>query len=152
MAPASHKHPEQQPLSAYVEACHRAGVKATHQRMEILRLLAATTEHPDAETLFAQVCLRIPSISLDTVYRTLRTFEEKGVIRRIGSAAERMRFDADTTPHHHFFCTACGSVIDFRSPALDAVCPPPEASRIGQISSAHVEVRGRCNKCRALPE
>lgn len=141
--------PSATPLADFVEACHRAGVKATPQRIEILRLLAATTEHPDAETLYAQVSRRIPSISLDTVYRTLRTFEEKGVIARIGPGMDRARFDADTSPHHHFLCVGCGRVIDFRSPSLDAVCPPPEAAQVGRIDATHVVVRGQCAACAA---
>jgi len=55
-------------------------MKVTHQRTEIFRELAAGTEHPDAETVYQRVCKRVPSISRDTVYRTLSTLETKGLI------------------------------------------------------------------------
>ena len=92
-------------VADFVEVCRRQGVKATHQRTEILRELAGTQEHPDAETIYARVRQRIPAISLDTVYRTLRLLEEKGVIARVGSMRDRTRFDANTDRHHHFVCS-----------------------------------------------
>ena len=79
------RHPEQtktQTAEWFVEHCRDAGIKATHQRQEIYVELAHTEEHPDAETVFRRVRLRIPTISFDTVYRNLRTLEEHGVIQK----------------------------------------------------------------------
>ena len=67
-------------LADFAAECRDKHIKATHQRMEILRELASTGEHPDAETIFKRVRRRIPAVSLDTVYRTLRMLEDKGII------------------------------------------------------------------------
>jgi len=134
-------------VSEFVEACRRQGIKATHQRTEILRELALTGEHPDAETIYTRVRKRIPAISLDTVYRTLRMFEEKGVISRVGSIKDRARFDANTDRHHHFVCTECGMVRDFYSDALDHFSAPPEVSKMGNVDNVYVELRGLCRSC-----
>lgn len=134
-------------LAAFVRKCRAVGVKATHQRTEVLRELAATDEHPDAETIHRRVRDRLPTISLDTVYRTLRLFEEKGVISRVGSMRDRARFDANSDNHHHFVCTECGLVRDFYSDDLDAVAAPPEIQQVGSVNRVYVELRGRCHKC-----
>ncbi len=134
-------------LARFDDICREHGVKATHQRLEIYRELVMTDEHPDAEMVYKRVQRRIPAISLDTVYRTLRLFAEKGVISRLGAHVERMRFDGNTDPHHHFVCAQCGLICDVHSEKLDAFPPPAEVSEIGNVDSVHVEMRGVCEKC-----
>jgi len=130
-----------------VALCREHGIKATHQRAEIYGELARTTEHPDVETIYTRVRKRIPSMSLDTVYRTLRLFEEKGVVLRMGAHVDRMRFDGNIRPHHHFVCEQCGSVSDFYSDALNAFPPPPEVKKMGNVDAVYVEMRGKCRAC-----
>jgi Fur family transcriptional regulator, peroxide stress response regulator len=136
-------------VAEFVDACRRQGIKATHQRTEILRELVATQEHPDAETIYNRVRRRIPTISLDTVYRTLRTLEDMGAIARVGSMRDRVRFDANTDRHHHFVCRECGMIGDFCSDVLDRFQVPPEAAEMGTVDWVYVELRGRCRKCQA---
>jgi Fur family peroxide stress response transcriptional regulator len=134
-------------LARFTAFCRRQGLKVTHQRTEIFRELARTEEHPDAETIHARVRKRIPALSLDTVYRTLRTLEEYGVISRVGSTRERIRFDANTERHHHFVCTECGKVGDFYCDAFDDVEAPSEVAAMGNVNSVYVELRGVCREC-----
>jgi Fur family transcriptional regulator, peroxide stress response regulator len=136
-------------VAEFVDACHRQGIRATHQRTEILRELVRTEEHPDAETIYRRVRRRIPAISLDTVYRTLKLLEAKGIISRVGSVQERARFDANTKHHHHFVCTRCGMIGDFYSDALDRIGVPQAAAEMGSVDEVCVELRGRCRKCQA---
>jgi Fur family transcriptional regulator, peroxide stress response regulator len=137
----------QKRVADFAAACRRQGVKATHQRTEILRELAGTGEHPDAETLYARVRRRIPALSLDTVYRTLHLLEEQGVVARVGSLKDRARFDANPERHHHFVCRECGRIADFYSTMLDRLPPPREVAEMGRVDGVHVELRGRCRKC-----
>lgn len=120
--------------------------------MEILRELVATQEHPDAETIYARVRQRIPTISLDTVYRTLRMLEDLGIIARVGTMQDRARFDANTERHHHFVCCECGTISDFYSDVLDRLPIPPEVVEMGNVNSVHVELRGHCGKCQPGPK
>ena len=142
----------QKRIDGFVEMCRMRGIKVTHQRIEVLRELAATGEHPDAETLFERVRKRIPAISLDTVYRTLHMFEDMGVISRVGAVCDRARFDANTERHHHFVCSNCGKIDDFTSADLDRFAAPPEAVAMGRVDSVHVEVRGLCRDCQKEEE
>jgi Fur family transcriptional regulator, peroxide stress response regulator len=135
-------------VAAFTVLCREHGIVATHQRTEIYRELVGTTEHPSAEAIYKRVRARIPAISLDTVYRTLRLLESKGVIARVGFVEDRTRFDANTDRHHHFVCTECGLIGDFYSDALDRFPVPPEVSGMGSVDGVYVELRGRCRKCR----
>ncbi len=134
-------------VAEFVDTCRQRGIKATYQRTEILRELVASAEHPDAETIYARVRQRIPTISRDTVYRTLRTLEDLGIVTRLGSMRYRARFDAKTDHHHHFVCCECGTIIDVSSEVLDRFPVPGEVAELGTVDSVYVELRGRCGKC-----
>ncbi len=135
-------------LENFSDICRSRGIKATHQRLEILRALAEMEDHPNAEKIFEVVRERLPTISLDTVYRTLRMFEDKGLISRVGPIGDSARFDANTDKHHHFVCKECGNIRDFYSAELDKVQLPRDAQAIGDVESSHVELHGICSKCR----
>lgn len=63
-------------VAAFVQACRGEGVKASHQRIEIFREVAATIDHPDAETIYERVRTRMPTIALDTAYCTLALLQK----------------------------------------------------------------------------
>lgn len=137
-----------QRIDAFVAACKAKGIKATHQRIEIMRELASTQEHPDADAVYRRVRERIPSIALDTVYRTLKLLEENGIISRVGWAKERARFDANRQRHHHFVCTQCGLMRDFYDEALDQLHPSPNVPEMASVETVYIELRGVCWSCR----
>ena len=109
----------EQRMARFEEACRNSGAKLTHQRMEIFREVAQTGDHPDAEKVFQGVRKRMPTVSMDTVYRTLWWLKDLGLITILGPARERARFDANLRRHHHFVCTQCGLTRDFYSDELD---------------------------------
>jgi Fur family peroxide stress response transcriptional regulator len=131
----------------FEQICRSAGVKLTHQRIEIFREVAQTGEHPDAEAVYQGVRKRMPTVSLDTVYRTLWLLNDLGLIVTLGPARGRTRFDANLSQHHHFVCVRCGLTRDFQSEELDGLAVPESAKAFGQVEAAHVEVRGVCQRC-----
>jgi Fur family peroxide stress response transcriptional regulator len=139
----------QRRVSRFAETCRRKGLKVTHQRMEVFRELAASDEHPDAETVYERVRKRLPTVSCDTVYRTLSTLETQGLVSRTEVLGGPARYDANMAPHHHFVCTTCGLVRDFYSDALDSLPIPKSVEALGKVESAHVQVRGVCSVCAA---
>ena len=134
-------------VETFVQTCRQRGMKITHQRMEIFWELAASAEHPDAETVYRAVRRRVSRISRDTVYRTLATLEAEGLIRKVGPLFERVRYDANPDRHHHFVCTVCNMVRDFYSEDLDGLPIPRAVEAWGEIESAQVQVRGTCSAC-----
>jgi len=134
-------------MKAFGEACERLGIKITHQRMEIYRAVASTKEHPDAVTVYRRVKKRIPTISLDTVYRNLKLLAEHALISIVGMSQESLRFDANMRPHHHFACVKCGMIRDFSSGVIGGLAMPDEAKAFGAPLSLHLEVKGICTAC-----
>jgi Fur family peroxide stress response transcriptional regulator len=122
-------------------------VKLTHQRLEIFREVAASLEHPDAEMVFRAVQARMPTVSLDTVYRTLWLLSDLGLVTPLGPRRESVRYDANLTPHHHYVCMRCGLTRDFESPALDAIRAPAAVRDLGSVVAVRVEIRGLCATC-----
>ena len=134
-------------MARFNDACRKLGAKLTHQRMEIFREVAQTGDHPDAEKVFQGVRERMPTVSLDTVYRTLWWLKELGLITTLGSSRERTRFDANLSRHHHFVCVQCGLTRDFYSDKLDKLRLPESVQSIGNVETTHVEVKGVCLEC-----
>ena len=139
----------EQRMAHFKEACRKSGAKLTHQRLEIFREVAQTGDHPDAEKVFQGVRERMPTVSLDTVYRTLWWLKELGLITTIGPLRERTRFDANLNHHHHFVCVQCGLTRDFDSDKLDKLTLPESVQSIGYAEMTQVEVKGVCVKCAA---
>ena len=129
------------------ELCRRQGLKATPQRLAIVRELMGTKEHPDAETLYARVRQQIPDLSLDTVYRTLATFERLGLVHRLETTGSQARYEALTSPHHHFLCDRCGKVIDFSWQDFDTLAPPPPPAGAERVERTSVVLHGQCADC-----
>ena len=134
-------------LEQFKAACKKAGVKLTHQRLEVFREIAANTEHPDAETVFRGVRERVPTVSLDTVYRTLWLLDGLGLITTLGPRRESVRFDPNLEHHHHYVCVQCGLAKDFESADLNVLAIPAPVKKFGSVMATHVEVRGVCAAC-----
>ncbi len=134
-------------MERFVQTCRDQGLKVTHQRMEVFRELAGAEDHPDAEAIYQSVRQRVPAISRDTVYRTLASLEEQGIVRKAEILFNKARYDANTDRHHHFVCTECGQVRDFYSEALNELPIPKAVTSLGRVESAHVQLRGICAAC-----
>ena len=134
-------------LRRFQDVCRRSGVKVTHQRILIFQAVAGTDQHPDADTVFKTVREQAPTVALDTVYRTLWLLKDLGLISTLGPPRERVRFDANTSRHHHFVCVRCGLAKDFHSPEFDDLPVSETVKAIGQVQLAHVELRGLCSRC-----
>ncbi|MDX9721066.1 MAG: transcriptional repressor [Myxococcota bacterium] len=141
------EHEVQQRLARFTQAARDAGLKLTQQRLEIFRELASRVDHPSAEALFKALKPRLPTVSLDTIYRTLWMLAELNVALTLGPKQGSVRFDANLEQHHHFVCTQCGLTRDFNSEALDALPLPEEAQAFGTAQRLQLEVRGLCIDC-----
>ena len=138
-------------LSRLRDGLKNAGIKLTIQRLEVCREIASAGSHPDAESVFRGVRQRVPTISLDTVYRTLWTLVDCGLIDTLGVPHERTRFDGNTAPHHHFVCTRCGETTDFCCDAFDSLSVPEAVTPLGTVQKTQVEMRGICLRCAKAP-
>ena len=139
--------PSQTAFRRFEQICKAAGLKVTQQRLEIYRQLLKAKDHPAAETLYTRLARRLPTLSLDTVYRTLATFERLGLVHRLETTGSQARYEALTSPHHHFLCDRCGKVIDFSWEDFDTLEPPPPPAGAERVERTSVVLHGQCADC-----
>jgi Fur family ferric uptake transcriptional regulator len=100
----------------------RAGIRLTRPRRIIVGILSETEDHPDALEIFRRAALIDPSISLSTVYRTMKVLEELGAIHRHAFAGGPSRFEQAGDDHHdHLIDLDTGHVIEFKSEKIEAL-------------------------------
>src|SRR3546814_10682228 len=104
-----------------VEAlCTEKGLRITEQRRVIARVLSEAEDHPDVEKLHERASAIDPGISIATVYRTVRLFEEAGILERHDFGDGRARYEAAPEAHHdHLIDVETGNVIEFVDPELE---------------------------------
>lgn len=106
----------------YETLLREAGVRITKQRQAILKIIAEAADHPDAMEIFSRAQKLDASVSLPTVYRTMKTLEENGAIRRHTFEGGPSRFEhADSEHHDHLIDMDSGDVIEFTSPKIEAL-------------------------------
>ena len=94
--------------------CAERGMRMTDQRRVVARVLSQSQDHPDVEELYRRASALDPHISIATVYRTVRLFEEVGVVERHEFGDGRSRYEEATSDHHdHLIDTKSGQVIEF---------------------------------------
>jgi Fur family peroxide stress response transcriptional regulator len=128
--------------------CREIGLKVTPQRVTVYRELLKTNEHPSAEMLYRKVKRLLPSISLDTVSRTLLTLAEIGTVFVVEGSGDPKRFDGGLQSHQHFRCVKCRRIIDFHHRPFDNVRLPPKISKKFTVTRKTVYLEGLCNLCR----
>lgn len=100
--------------TSIIKRCETKGLRMTDQRRTIAKLLESTNDHPDVEELHKRVNQVDQSISLATVYRTVKLFEESGILEKLEFGDGRARYeDADREHHDHLINIQNGKVIEF---------------------------------------
>jgi len=102
--------------------CMEKGMRMTEQRRVIARVLSTSMDHPDVEELHRRAHAVDPHISIATVYRTVRLFEEAGIIDRLDFRDGRSRYEQHTDDHHdHLIDMKTGKVVEFVDPEIEAL-------------------------------
>jgi Fur family peroxide stress response transcriptional regulator len=121
------------------------GIKPTSQRLTILGAILDNRSHPTIRTLHAVLVRKIPTLSKTTLYTTLELFAVRGLVRALTIDPIEARYDGVPVPHHHFYCTACGRILD-----LELSCRNSRAGEIHghRIDEIHGYFKGLCRDCR----
>lgn len=130
---------------------HAQSGRMTPQRRLILQTLEHLSSHPTAEQLYQIVHRKDPSISLSTVYRTLRWLQEEELVstRLFDEERRQERFDpASPSEHHHFMCTSCKSVIEFDTRLIESIKTQFEEQSGAQVQVGSIVLYGLCARCR----
>ncbi|MBR9862303.1 MAG: transcriptional repressor [Rhodobacteraceae bacterium] len=103
-----------------IQRCEAAGLRMTEQRRVIARVLQNSEDHPDVEELYARASEVDSGISIATVYRTVKLFEESGILERLEFGDGRARYeDAERDHHDHLIDLHSGEVIEFVDPEIE---------------------------------
>ncbi len=107
-------------ISRLEQLCRDKGLKMTEQRRVIARVLSASADHPDVEKVYRRAAAVDPNISIATVYRTVRLFEEANILARHDFGEGRARYEEIPKSHHdHLIDLKSGRVIEFRNEEIE---------------------------------
>lgn len=122
-------------------------LKYSKQRETIKNFLMTRKDHPTADCVYMNVRKTYPNISLGTVYRNLTLLSDIGEITRLHLGSGVDHFDYDTSPHYHFYCNNCGSVIDLEMDSIEDIIDIASEHFDGMIDSHTTYFHGICSDC-----
>ncbi len=123
----------------------RPATRRTPQKTAIAAYLAGHKGHPCAEEIHQALRKRFPTMSLSTVYNTLRSLQKDGRIHELAVGCGKGRFDPESEPHHHLVCLECRTIVDVKKD-FELVLAPAEAKGFHVLHS-HVGFYGTCPDC-----
>lgn len=124
-------------------------MRNTKQRKLILDNLRQRRDHPTAEGVYESLHREQAPVSLATVYRNLARLSEEGLILSLPDLGEGRRFDGQTAPHHHFFCSSCGRVFDLEFELPSSLKESVFRKIPGEVTQLQLQLHGICNQCLA---
>ena len=120
-----------------ISRCEANGLRMTDQRRIVASVIESAEDHPDVEELHCRASAIDPRISLATVYRTVKLFEEAGILERLEFGDGRARYEDATRDHHdHLIDMQSGEVIEFVDPEIEAL-QERIAARLGYTLKGH---------------
>ena len=122
-------------------------IKHSKQREAIRTFLKSRTDHPSAETVYQELKVSYPNLSLGTVYRNLNFLSELGDIQKVPGTIGPDRFDGNAELHVHFFCTSCDKIIDLETKELETMLEEARKNFAGKITHSITNYYGICPAC-----
>jgi Fur family peroxide stress response transcriptional regulator len=129
------------------QLCADKGLAVTHQRQVIWDILVSLHGHPSPEAVYERVQEQIPSISLATVYKNIRTFIEHGLLAEVSLHHGPARLETNMHPHHHLVCVVCRNITDVPDELLEPVRLRKGAPAEFEVHRYSVEIHGFCRDC-----
>ena len=130
--------------------CREHGLAATHQRRVIYETVMSLEGHPSPELIYDAVRKKIPSISLATVYKNVRTFLDSGMLREVSMHHGSIRVEPNESEHYHLVCTRCRKIQDLDPDGVQVQALTKKRSLKGfHVTRIAVDVLGICAACAA---
>ena len=137
-------------VDKYVKILKENGIRVTPQRLEILGYLDKHRTHPTVDEIYLHLKKRNPSLSKTTIYNSLDVLHRYNIVYVLTISGSEQRYDFNITPHHHFLCRQCGTIIDAELNCAYIDCPFLEKAFKGKhkIEEVHGYFKGICRQCR----
>ena len=123
------------------------GLKLTPQRIAVYEYLLGTKGHPSAEIIYSALIEKFPTMSLATVYKSLKTLCKVALIQELNLGEGNFRYDAIIEDHAHFQCTRCNVVFDLMNVPTDKVMDAVSLNQVFHIESSKLYFYGSCTEC-----
>jgi Fur family peroxide stress response transcriptional regulator len=129
------------------ELCQTHGLSVTHQRQVIYEALMERRDHPSPEAVYEKVREKIPSISLGTVYKNIKTFVDSGMLGEVSLHHGSARLETNMEPHHHLVCSRCKDIIDLPDANVEPVRLKGRLPKGFAVHRFSIEIIGLCEEC-----
>lgn len=123
------------------------GLKLTPQRIAVYEYLLGTKQHPSAETIYSALIEKFPTMSLATVYKSLKTLCKVELVQELNLGEGNFRYDAFMEEHAHFQCNHCSTVFDMMNVPTDRVMEAVSGNESFLIESSRLYFYGTCPEC-----
>ena len=134
--------------SDFSSLCRQHHLAATHQRRVIYETVMSLHGHPSPELIYDAVRRKIPSISLATVYKNVRTFLESGMLREVSMHHGSLRVEPNESEHYHLVCSRCRQITDLDPESVEVRPLVKRRPFKGfQVTRISVDVLGVCAAC-----
>jgi Fur family peroxide stress response transcriptional regulator len=136
-------------IDQFFEKCRQADLSVTPQRLAVYKALVSDDNHPSPDMIYKSVLPDFPTISFATVYKILETFEQKGIISKVTSLHNTLRYDPLIEHHHHIICVNCKKIVDINSKELNDIPIPAEVKKGNRLINYSVHFNVICSDCRS---
>jgi Fur family peroxide stress response transcriptional regulator len=136
-------------MDLFFEKCRQSKLSVTPQRLAVYKALVSDDNHPSPDTIYNSVLPDFPTISFATVYKILETFEQKGIISKVTSLHNTLRYDPLVEHPHHIICVNCKKIIDLKNKELDELRIPDEVKKGNRLIDFSVHFNVICSDCRS---
>jgi Fur family transcriptional regulator, peroxide stress response regulator len=133
-------------IKFHTEQLKSKGIRPSYQRIKVLEYLYQKGGHPTVDEIFRALSADIPSLSKVTIYNTLHTLVEAGLVQVVDIDETEKRFDITLTSHGHFQCKACGTIYNFQV-NIDQI--PIDGLNQFEITQKNIYFKGLCPNCLA---
>ena len=131
-------------IDLLAEQLKNKGIRPSYQRIKVLEYMVQKGGHPTVDAIYRALSPQIPSLSKVTIYNTLHTFVEAGLLQVVDIDDTEKRYDLNLASHGHFQCEACGTIYNFE---IDIDQVPIEGLSQFQITQKNVYFKGLCPNC-----
>ena len=131
-----------------VQRLSEAGRRRTAARYAIVQMLVDAKGHVTADELAEDVQKRFPSVNISTVYRTLDTLEDLGIVDHVHLGHGRAVYHLSHHDHQHLYCEDCERVVELPAPKLRSFLSMVDREYGFEVDQRHFAIVGRCKKCR----
>ena len=130
-------------------ALNTSGLRMTSQRALVLETVRQGKGHLDADEVYRRAREKQPRLSLSTVYRTLHTLKELGLVEEVHFDENHHHYEAKPpTEHHHLVCLGCGRVVEFQYPLAHLIKRKVAETKDFEIAGSELRMTGYCPTCR----